>query len=446
MIRLACLNLNKRANNKVTRTRILKWLNDNYIDFFAAQEPWQKVGIDLEEFSDWTPLGGNRRVFSWIRSTYESPSIHNIEDFLQRIEIGYLVLYNTYLSAYEQEDRAEQIKIISEVLRKEEDRPILLIGDFNIAPRPEDGISNGRPSNFNSATDREPLEFMIEEIHLEDLAVRAEKKDWTIERTVRGKLIQFRCDLALASDYISNELPITQDNSVRHGPEEFTDHSALIIDLPVTLPECEDQFTLFPREISHSIPIDAFHFKPEKTAIHRKEPTPIAREIVKNLKDRIHIRNILDYGCGYGRDVEFYQSKGIIAEGYDPHPPFGWSKLPTERFDIVTLVFVLNVLPDPWSRFKVLMKASEYVAENGILIVVSRTEREINRYATTKGWPSFNDGYWSHEGKGTFQRGLCVDDILRLARRCSFTQSPQNEFIKVSSDTTIVTLHRGLQH
>ena len=38
--------------------------------------------------------------------------------------------------------------------------------------------------------------------------------------------------------------------------------------------------------------------------------------------------DLLDYGCGTGADVTYYRNQGLDAEGYDPHPPFGYADLP----------------------------------------------------------------------------------------------------------------------
>ncbi len=54
--------------------------------------------------------------------------------------------------------------------------------------------------------------------------------------------------------------------------------------------------------------------------------------------------SVLDYGCGYGRDVEFLRSKGFDAEGYDPHY---FPQAPARKFDTIVCFYVLNVLlPD----------------------------------------------------------------------------------------------------
>lgn len=50
---------------------------------------------------------------------------------------------------------------------------------------------------------------------------------------------------------------------------------------------------------------------------------------------------VLDYGCGYGRDVAYLRSRGLDAEGYDPHY---FPKAPARKFDTIVCFYVLNVL------------------------------------------------------------------------------------------------------
>lgn len=51
--------------------------------------------------------------------------------------------------------------------------------------------------------------------------------------------------------------------------------------------------------------------------------------------------SVLDYGCGYGRDVQFLQSRGFDAQGFDPHY---FPEIPARKFDTILCFYVLNVL------------------------------------------------------------------------------------------------------
>lgn len=440
---LASINLNKRMNSQRTRPRLGRWLDANRVQFLYVQEPWRSRTGAEAVFRGWSPVGGSDKVFSWIDSRLEIPKHELIDEFWQRIQLGYLVIYNVYLDAYQQTARASQLERIRRGIIGEKDHPVLVVGDFNIAPNPSDGFDGSEISAFNSEVDREPLRQLLLQGQLVDLGTSSRAPQWTIERNLRGKKVQFRCDLALTSNYIANSLEFRCDASTRVGESGFTDHSALLIDVPVTIPETDLQIELFPRDPINSAPKSAFRFNPAKTAIHRKGPSPIARRLLALCGEERGISSVLDYGCGYGEDVKYYRESGLHAEGYDPHPPFGWSAAPKGVFDLVTVVFVLNVLPDPWARLKVLQDAAEYLSPRGIMVVVTRSESEVRLAAKKGAWPPFNDGYWSHEGKGTFQRGLDRNEILTLARLASLVLSPEDHRLTPSPGTTCVVLRRS---
>jgi len=64
---------------------------------------------------------------------------------------------------------------------------------------------------------------------------------------------------------------------------------------------------------------------------------------------------ILDFGCGLGKDVTFLREKGLNVTGYDPHycPQY-----PDKQFDTIICNYVLNVLL-PEEQAHVLMAVSE---------------------------------------------------------------------------------------
>ena len=51
--------------------------------------------------------------------------------------------------------------------------------------------------------------------------------------------------------------------------------------------------------------------------------------------------SVLDFGCGFGKDVEILKEKNIEIVGYDPHY---FPQYPTQKFDTIICFYVLNVL------------------------------------------------------------------------------------------------------
>ncbi|MGH8901040.1 MAG: hypothetical protein ACRDYA_05005 [Egibacteraceae bacterium] len=159
-------------------------------------------------------------------------------DAVQRVELSWLVVLNVYLDAYARAARAAELVRLRRLLEAEAERPVLVIGDFNLAPRPEDGRYDGLPSSFNSDVDRTPFVELLATAGLIDCAAEPAPAQYSLSRMVRGKVSEFRCDLALLSDYLCPSVRVAYDHSVRAGDARFTDHSAVLIDLPVT-PEAQ---------------------------------------------------------------------------------------------------------------------------------------------------------------------------------------------------------------
>ncbi|MEV7617566.1 hypothetical protein [Streptomyces sp. NPDC089799] len=80
----------------------------------------------------------------------------------------------------------------------------------------------------------------------------------------------------------------------------------------------------------------------------------------------------------------------------------------------MTQAFVLNVLPNPWERVRALKDAASFVRPGGHLLVVTRSPEEITKAAAAGGWARHHDGFWSSEGKGTFQRGISAEEAVLL--------------------------------
>ncbi len=94
------------------------------------------------------------------------------------------------------------------------------------------------------------------------------------------------------------------------------------------------------------------------TAIERDKPSfPVRFLLERNLL----IGNVLDYGCGFGKDVAYLNEKGIKTTGFDPHY---FPDLPNEKFDVITCSYVLNVLFEE-EQNEVLMQISSMLKPTG---------------------------------------------------------------------------------
>ena len=84
--------------------------------------------------------------------------------------------------------------------------------------------------------------------------------------------------------------------------------------------------------------------------------------------------DILDFGSGFGKDVEFLNTKGLNCSAYDPyHAP----DYPDQKFDTIICQYVLNVLL-PEEQAEVLMSISELLTPTGKAYFTVR--RDLKRF------------------------------------------------------------------
>ncbi len=92
------------------------------------------------------------------------------------------------------------------------------------------------------------------------------------------------------------------------------------------------------------------------------------------------IGSVLDFGCGFGKDVEVLKSRGVDILGYDKHY---FPEKPIERFDTILCLYVLNVLlPEELSL--VLMEVSVLLKPGGKAYFAVRRDLRSEGYRTHK--------------------------------------------------------------
>ncbi|MFZ1291210.1 MAG: methyltransferase domain-containing protein [Melioribacteraceae bacterium] len=444
-MRIASINLNKRLGNPQAKSHFEKWLEDHKVDLILAQEPWirnKDYTISLRFFTD---LGGNDSVHIWIRRKWIEQNVKLLAENWQEINIGYFKIHNVYFSAYSSEERIQFLKKIEEYLLKSKTASNIIVGDFNLAPRPEDGIVNGNISNFNTLEERDALNSLLDNRNLIDFSadfVKNENIKYTIEKK-SGFYSQFRCDLVIIDKYLECIITGKYDHQVRKEPNSFTDHSAIILELPVDIPASNNYaLDLFENlEVTGSSRRNSY--SPHKTAISRKEPSSVAKFLIeKNIID-VKNKSLLDYGCGYGEDVKWYKSQGINSVGWDPYKNFGYNTIAEGKYDIVTCIFVLNVLPNAYERFNTIKKVIEYTKKGGKIILAARSEEAILKEAENKNWQKHNDGFWSSISRQTFQKGIGLKEIKCYMNALGLEIDKITEELQTINDTTIAIITKN---
>ena len=176
-----------------------------------------------------------------------------------------------------------------------------------------------------------------------------------------------------------------------------------------------------------------------KTAIYRDRWTKPGRWLYEHFfqKDNITLGSMLDFGAGKSIDSECWTKKtGAIAQAYDKfeQPQFpGRGSRPDRKFELVTVIFVLNVIETVKERIAILNDAMQYVKPDGYIFIATRSKKDIaNAVKKGKNWTKLPSGaYVSDPRKKTIQCGVDDQDIQSLILKKSdyrhFTYKELNE-------------------
>ena len=152
---------------------------------------------------------------------------------------------------------------------------------------------------------------------------------------------------------------------------------------------------------------------PHRTAIKRGKVSAPLRDFVRHAVDVLGGCHFHDYGCGKGDDIDWLNSRAYYADGWDPH----WKpeQSPLLPADIVLCSYVICVLPNEAERRECIQKAWRRVKPGGVLVLSTRTEKEIEALAERNKWEKYNDGYIT--GRETFQKGFSLESLEKLVKK-----------------------------
>lgn len=155
----------------------------------------------------------------------------------------------------------------------------------------------------------------------------------------------------------------------------------------------------------------------EKTAIKRKRLSkPMQILLNKNLLEG----SILDYGCGYGEDVEILQSQGMSIEGYDKfNITYKNEYKINNKYNTITINYVFNVIPN-LEEHKALLKKIKSISDN--IYICVRSDKKAIRPAWK--YNQENKGYWTTNN--SFQRFYnekMIDELFGEVEYISNTNS-----------------------
>ena len=149
-----------------------------------------------------------------------------------------------------------------------------------------------------------------------------------------------------------------------------------------------------------------------KTAIKRRKLSkPLVNIIVNRPQLITEANSILDYGCGYGRDIDYlalkYPEKRVV--GFDPNHRRMSNIKEHAVYDLGFLHYVLNILINPYERFKVLVAALRLCRALSVSIRTDNIKGEI-----------WSDGVITNIG--TFQKQMNVDEVIDLYDKIEGTE------------------------
>lgn len=98
------------------------------------------------------------------------------------------------------------------------------------------------------------------------------------------------------------------------------------------------------------------------------------------LRQKLLHGKILDFGCGFGKDVESLKDKNFDIIGFDPHY---FPNFPSEKFDTIICFYVLNVL-FPEEQASVLMDVSKLLKDGGKAYFAVRRDIKFEGFRTHK--------------------------------------------------------------
>jgi exonuclease III len=231
ILRFLSLNARKRLGRATSVSAFHAKLDDRPPELLLIQEPVARGREIPGNLGDYGLIFGHDGIAVYAASASVALVAHS--DFYVECALGDTSLFNVYLDANHSSVRKRQVEQLGDRLRSLRSSRVLLVGDFNTAIRPQDGIYGESPSPWTTKSERALLQSFLGEHDLVDVLADdvVDRPTYTIERVFNGKPSCFRCDLLLASSDLMAGLNATYDHSWRTPQPAFTDHSAIWFEL-----------------------------------------------------------------------------------------------------------------------------------------------------------------------------------------------------------------------
>ncbi|MFG2645994.1 endonuclease/exonuclease/phosphatase family protein [Streptomyces sp. NPDC048370] len=158
LVLLASVNLNKRLGASGARANLAAWLREHGVKIVLAQEPFKPADRTPPTLGGFACAGGDGHLAAWVSEDLAPPAVSSPAPWVQRVELEWLLVLQVHLDAYAGASRAAQLAELATIATAEKGRPLLVCGDFNLAPRPADGLFGEETSAFTTEVERQVLQ------------------------------------------------------------------------------------------------------------------------------------------------------------------------------------------------------------------------------------------------------------------------------------------------
>jgi exonuclease III len=219
-MRIVSANLNQRLGNPAARSRVGIWLGTKAPDLFLSQEPFKPSQQERPSIGGYRLVSTSPLISCWIAQRHPCPKVVEHSERWHEIRHNGVCAHNVYLSPNSSAERRALLNDLSNAIREAEANAMVITGDFNLAPRLEDGLFGDQPSTFTRPPERRAFEDLLASANLVDATCPSPggNLEFTFERVRQGRPNRFRCDLALISSHISEAAAVKYDHSVRALP------------------------------------------------------------------------------------------------------------------------------------------------------------------------------------------------------------------------------------
>jgi diadenosine tetraphosphate (Ap4A) HIT family hydrolase len=146
------------------------------------------------------------------------------------------------------------------------------------------------------------------------------------------------------------------------------------------------------------------------------------------------VGDVLDFGCGFGKDVELLKANSINITGYDKHY---FPLYPHRKFDTIICFYVLNVLL-PEEQAIVLMELSQLIKPNGKVYIAVRRDLQSEGFRMHKLQQKTYQCNVTLNSKSIFKNESCEIYEYRHYNQLKRRENPLCPFCNPESDRELI--------